>query len=540
MHYQVSDKKVAEKKPAGSRGMRVFIYITCIFVILIISCLILNGIVSKKINESIQQIGMGMDLKYSSVHANIIKSTLSIDSLSIADPADSNSKKPNRLYFGHVTVSGINFFKLLSSKKLLINKLKLEKCDINLDNLLSNKKNFNPDIHAPFDSVWVNQVELTNINGFVHGGHHEQISFEGDLLLDSVKINDLKKSFDENNFKFASIRWHASSIQYTIPDSYMSIHVKNLELDSRKNSLHVDSARIIPALNKFDLGKKKGHQVDYFEGSVAGIDMEKLDVKELFRKKLIADKITIHHSNIYIFRDRRLPLKQDTKPLPVDYLKNLQLSIRVQSLAINGTNFVYEEFPRDGKQTGKLRIEHLHASISPLINHPDKNDPAYITIKSEGSLMGSGIVKASMKLPFSHDSSYMVEGAFKNLDLTTLNSSAENLGKLHIESGMLNDLSFQFAMNRDKSTGKIIGEYHNLIIDKLKDKKDEKKVAKLKTFFLKNLIIPKNKDKSLAESKRTGKISYKRDPNRYFSYYLLHSLLTGVKSSFTLGFLLPG
>jgi hypothetical protein len=540
MYYQVSEKQVVEEKPARSKGVRVFVYITCVFIVLIISCLILNAIVSKRINASLQQLTSGMNLKYSSVHANLINSSITIDSLSLASPADSNSKSPNRLNVGQVTISGINFFKLLSSKKLLINKLKLEKCDIDLDNLLSNKKYLQPDIHAPFDSIWVNQVELTDINGLIHAGQHQQISFEGELLLDSVKINDFKKSFDENNVRFAAIRWHASSVQYTVPESYTSIHIKNLDLDSRKNSMHIDSARIVPTLNKFDVGKKKGHQVDYIEGTGAGIDMEKLDVKQLFQKKLVADKITISHSNIYVFRDRRLPLKQDTKSLPVDDLKKLPMSIRVQTLAINGTNFLYEEFPKDGKQTGKLRIEHLRASVSPLINQPTKDDPAYMMVKSEGSLMGSGIVKASMKFPLRHDSSYVVEGVFRNLDLTTLNSSAENLGKIHIESGMLNDLSFQFAMNGDKSTGKIIGEYHNLVIDKLKDKSEEKKVAKFKTFFLKNLIIPKNKDKSLAESKRTGKVSYKRDPNRYFSYYLLHSLLTGVKSSFTLGFLLPG
>jgi hypothetical protein len=63
---------------------------------------------------------------------------------------------------------------------------------------------------------------------------------------------------------------------------------------------------------------------------------------------------------------------------------------------------------------------------------------------------------------------------------------------------------------------------------------------KLKSFELKKIIIPKDKDKSLPVSKRTGKVDYKRDKERYFSYYLLHSLQVGVKSSFSLGFLLPG
>jgi hypothetical protein len=163
-----------------------------------------------------------------------------------------------------------------------------------------------------------------------------------------------------------------------------------------------------------------------------------------------------------------------------------------------------------------------------------------MNMKVEGSLMGSGLVTAAMQFPLQKTGAYKVEGAFNDLDLTTLNASAENLGKLHIESGMLNKLSFQFNMNEEKSTGKIVGEYHNLVIDKLREKSDEKKVDKFKSFFLKHLIIPKDKDKTLAESKRTGEVSYERDPSRYFSFYLLHSLLMGVKSSFSLGFLLPG
>ena len=154
--------------------------------------------------------------------------------------------------------------------------------------------------------------------------------------------------------------------------------------------------------------------------------------------------------------------------------------------------------------------------------------------------MGSGSVFATTRIPLREGYPYEVEGAFHELDVTTLNSSAENLGKIHLVSGMLNKLAFGFTMTDEKATGKIVGEYHDLVAEKLKENSDEKKVDKLKSFFLKKVIIPKNKDRSLPEARRTGKVDYKHDPGRYFSYYLLHSLLVGVKSSFSLGFLLPG
>lgn len=78
---------------------------------------------------------------------------------------------------------------------------------------------------------------------------------------------------------------------------------------------------------------------------------------------------------------------------------------------------------------------------------------------------------------------YHIKGAIKNLDLAKLNPSAENLGRFHIESGILNFLDFHFKATEEKATGEIVGEYHNLLIDRLKQKKDEKRVAKIPTFF---------------------------------------------------------
>lgn len=114
--------------------------------------------------------------------------------------------------------------------------------------------------------------------------------------------------------------------------------------------------------------------------------------------------------------------------------------------------------------------------------------------------------------------------------------SAENLGKFHIEPGLLNELDFHFTATEKKATGQIIGEYHDLVIDKLTSKQEEKKIAKVPSFFLKYLIIPKNKDKSMDVSRRTGKISYNCDPTRFMSYYFLKGFIRWYKIRFCLGF----
>lgn len=360
---------------------------------------------------------------------------------------------------------------------------------------------------------------------------------EGNVELDSVQIAN--KDHPMDSLQFGRVGVHADMLSYIVPGAYEKLLVKGLKLDSRTSSLDIDTLYVRPTIDKEQVGGRKGHQVDVVEASMEGIGISGLDVMSLLRHRLVADTVHIRKHRIYVFRDRRLPREKDRKPMPVEYLKGLPIAIRVKQLNFGEGSFEYEEFPAKGNNTGLLKILHLRGTVKPLINRPGDGDPAQITVFTEGSLMGSGSVSSIMKMPLHKGGVYEVEGAFHELDVTKLNPSAENLGNIHLESGMLNSLSFHFDMDEEKASGKIIGEYHNLVVQKLKGK-DEKKVDKVKSFFLKKLIIPRDKDRSLPESKRTGKVDYKHEPDRNFSYYMLHSLLVGVKSSFSLGFLLPG
>ena len=523
-----------------TRNKRKIIWIIlCCILLVIAGYFLLDRYINKKITEALKQLPNGIELSYSSLHTSILNSSVVIDDAVIKYSPEKNNQHQHELQFGKISLNGIHFFKILS-KKLIINNVALDSGKITLDQYLLDKNIRLPETQSPVESLSIGELKLNDMNASVREGENEHARAEGSIIVNDIRIDSLDKSFNKNNFHFEGLRCFGRTIKYIIPGSYESAHIKGLELDTKKSTLHVDTCKIVPALSKTKMGEKIGHQVDYIEGSSSGIDVENLDVMQLLDKKIIADKVTIRQNKYYAFRDRRLPLDTSTKPLPVDYFKTMPFNIRIKHISTGVTNFEYEEFPKDGKETGVLKIVRLNISISPFISHPVKGDPEYMNMKVVGSLMGSGTVSASMEFPLQKTNPYKVTGAFNELDLTTLNASAENLGKIRIESGMLNSLSFEFTLNKEKSVGKIIGEYHNLVIDKLKEKSDDKKVDKFKSFFLKHLIIPKNKDKTLDVSKRTGKVDYDHDPQRYFSYYLLHSLLMGVKSSFSLGFLLPG
>jgi hypothetical protein len=375
--------------------------------------------------------------------------------------------------------------------------------------------------------LWTKRLEGVSlrIDGIAAQGGKLHLSTKGSLEMDSVS------GTAAGDFGFGAVRVRLGQLRCRMPHAEEELELSGLELDSRKRLVRMDTLRVIPRLEKTSMGKARGHQTDVWDVTSEGIVAEGVDVPGLREQRFVAERITVRQNRIHVFRDRRLPLEPGEKALPVMALKALPPEVRVGVVKLGLTNFSYEEFPKEGGEPATLKIYRMTGTLEPLVNRPGRGDPAYLTLRTEGSLMNSGTVTATTKMPLHKGDPYLVEGAFHDLDVTRLNEPAEKLGKLHLESGMLNRLDFHFEMREERATGEVTGRYHALVVDKLKK---NGKVDKFKSFALKHLIIPKNKEKA------KGKVDYQRDPERYFSYYLLHCLLTGVKSSFSLGFLLPG
>jgi len=488
---------------------------------------IANAAVRRKVDAALRDLPAGISVRYRSLHTNILTGTLSMEGIEAAYRPDGIGG--HRLSIGELTVSGFSVFNWWRYRRVRIAEIRANSVTAETDDVLFERDSSLGGLRMPKLDALIGRLDINGIK--LSGMRHAKREFmlEGDLRLDSVTADS-----------FRAVRLTASRASYSPPGADETIVVRQLKADSRQRSLRVDSLGIMPTLDAVAIGRLKGHQVDVVSGAVEDIEATGADIPGLLKRRLEAEEVRLERARIHIFRDRRLPLAAGDKPMPMAGLEQLPVDLRVGKLLLGTTRLEYEEFPKVGNETGTLVIRDFHGTMTPLVNRPRPGDPPDITVKTEGSLMGSGTVSATTRMPFHPGGMYVVDGAFHDLDVTRLNNPAENLGQLHLESGMLNSLAFHFDMGPERSTGKIVGEYHNLVADKLKEKNGQLKTDKFKSFALKKLIIPKNKDKSLPVRRRTGKVDYKRDRQRYFSYYLLHSLLVGVKKSFTLGFLLPG
>lgn len=507
------------------KAFKVLLYIAgSLLVLLIAGYLISPGIIRRKLDEALRGLPSSMKVTYRSLHANVLTGSVDIEGV---DGRYLGGK--HTVTIEKIEVSGFSVFAWLRSHRVRVRDIRLSGVSVHADEDLLEKDSAFQAMKGPEVDALVEKVEVTGLTIETTRKGKRSLALEGRLRLDSV-----------TGVAVGGLWFLADSARYVDVDADETIRLRRLEIDSRKKLLTIDTVRAVPDMDREAIGRAKGHQVDVARAEVRGVEVSGMEFAELAKDRFYADEISLRSSSVHVFRDRRLPLERGEKAMPMEGLEKLPMDIRVKRVKLGTTRFEYEEYPKTGNKTGALVIENFRGTMEPLVNKQRAGDPSFITLKTEGSLMGSGLVTATTRMPFHKDASYEVEGVFHNLDVTRLNNPAENLGQLHLESGMLNSLDFRFEMGAERSTGKIVGEYHDLVVDKMKEKDGQLKTDKLKSFALKKFIIPKDKDKSLPLSKRTGKVDYKRDKERYFSYYMLHSLLVGVKSSFSLGFLLPG
>ena len=470
------------------------------------------------------------DYKIRFIHlaVNNSKGILELDSLYVS----ARKENQNEVAIPSLRMTGFDVMKLLNEKTLIAKNLIIDKAKISL---LKNERSIIPTLPFAVQKIEINNLQCKDLS-VVYKDKATECRFRADIALNDAGIDP---SFNLNKAQFGSVRGEISGFHYS-GNEYQSAEINKIKFDSKKELVQVNAVNITPRIGKYELGKKLGHQVDWMQAYISRVDIIKPDFQKLLQQKLFADKIQVSESNVYVFRDRRLPRPQKNIPLPADIIKTLPFDIRVKACELATSTVAYEEYPESGYgKTGLLKIEKISLSLSPLINNPTASDPTYITMSVKGSIMGSGTAHSVIKMPLRKNEPYQINGTIEGLELTRLNSSSENLGKIRIKSGFLDFLSFDFAMTEQRSTGKIIGAYHQLVIQQLKKHTDEKNVADFASFALRHAIIPLNKDASLPERKRTGHVDYQRDPTRMVSYYFLQSLLMGVKKSFTLGFLLP-
>jgi hypothetical protein len=521
------------------KPFRILLYSASAIVLMLVIC---NVIINLKIEKKLKMIfsagSNGTTINFSKASANIFSRSVFLDSVNVVYQG-THTRNNHEFILPGVRLSGIHIFDLLFENRFVVNKISIEDGIISLDKTLLLDTVVNDGILVfPFNEFSAGAFEMKNMDVRIHSDTSNEISWKGDLAL--LKIKSLKNRNNVmENIHPDEFRCELQDVDIYLPESHKTIFVRKFIANSKGSYAMLDSITCVSDFPMKEFSRKMGFQADWVDLFISKMDLKGLDVISLLDNKLYASKITVHKSRTHIYRDRSIPRRLIYKKLPVDMLRDITQDIRIDTVIIEPATFSYEEFPEEGFASGIIRMDCTMATIHDLNNHPRSGDPDHISMDAQTSLMGSGTYTQSIYFPQVKGKNYKTEGSIRNLDLTKLNSSSENLGQIHIESGMLNDLTFQFDFNDENATGTVTGDYNNLKLDKLKlDNNNKLKKAPVKTILERAFIIPVNRDRSVPADKRTGKVDVRNDPTRFTSFYIMQALLSGIRSSFPLGFLI--
>jgi hypothetical protein len=350
----------------------------------------------------------------------------------------------------------------------------------------------------------------------------------------------------------AKAEWNADKLHVgktviTQPGSWYNYKIHQASFNFVSGEILIDSFLIQPSLPKIAFGRRAGHDLDRIDGVIPFIKITNFKYSYSDSLDVAAGAAEVQFF-FKIFHDKRLPHKQKYTLLPVQMIKQFGFKLSIDSLKVIKSYVSYEEIPPGGDESGIVYFDDVYASIYNISN--DATLKRGIEMQARSRFMGQGILKVKSEFPWEDKDQCLINGSLRDFDLKEVNSMLEPTTNLKIESGRLDELSFQFAYDHQKSTGELELNYRDLKLltfkeeeklEKAKSRKrnkgksdDELKKDDLKTFLLNAFVIRKNMDDRVPEEKRKGAIEFYRNTERSLFNYWWKSLYSGIKSAFNL------
>ncbi len=501
-----------------------FIIIASLSLLLLVAGWVLSFYASEKIETTLKTFGG----QVGSVHINLFTQRITLDDFQCSYPPGDTSSQQSKARIKQIRLSKINIFQYLRNKYLDIGELSIVDGDITINKNIDLKDSSNAPAKMVLKGLTLELLTLQNLKTAVTNDSLLEWSGTFNISLKNIESSDTAKISNVMAYTMKGLEADVTNVIINGKAGLYQTRISAIHANSSDLTLTVDSVLLIPQHTKYKFGQAADKQIDRINTFVKKIHVTGLRFDNLRDSSFIASKVDIDSAEVFSFRDKRMPFKEnENKPLPMEALRNLSFAIEVDTIRIKNSTITYEEFPSEGFRSGIISFEKLNATFSNVVNRAYYNKPSHCTLTASTYLMGKGLIEASFILPLDDKKPYHAEGKVHSMALSHLNQPLENLAFISIESGKLNQINFNFDYTETSSNGRLTINYENLKINGLKKEKSTV-INDLKTLLI-NTVIKNDKDKSVPTEKRTGTISFERDKKRQIFNYWWKSLLSGIK-----------
>ena len=498
--------------------------------LLVLVSIFIEPWVKKKIESVLSELNIGYIVTIEEVNVSILKSRVEIKSIDIISNQKVGNSSDINAHISTISFEGISLRKLIFNEELDVDELDVSESKIQGKILLSSGKKIaviSP-ANIRIDLIRLNKIDLAI----------EHISTAQNYAVNegSVQIYALQL-YENDTLSFKAIEksdFKAREIQSTSADSLYTFKISTISFLDSSNTLAIDSLFILPNYDDYDFTSRHAFETDRIQISFGNIKFHDADIAAYLRSNaLLSSYVEIGKMDMNIFRDKRKTLEHKKKIEFQEVLYHFPGMIHIDSVGITTGNIVYREHAEKANEPGKISFNKVTAQLYNISNEQIyETKTEFMTLKSQALLMGKGkiAVHISAKI-FDPLNTFSVQGTLSAMEGKELNPLLEKNAFLHVTSGKIEHMVFNFTATSKESKGDLVILYHGLDISVKNKRVDQKSslVEKVISLFANRKILDSNP--LPRKEVRTGEIYFKRDPERFFFSYCSKSILSGLKTS---------
>jgi len=474
---------------------------------------------------------------------NLFSETISTNNLIISN---NNINEPLSYQIGFkskdLKISGFTLYKYLTEKKLSITNIEFNNPELNLyinSNIKSqnNTQKSKAKTKNNLSQLSIHHISLLNLNTSIYNSSTDKKPFM-ELTNNHISVKDLGINLKTNNkdslLTLTDIDLTINNLRYQTKDSLYTIQGKSIRASFSKSNITIDSLKLIPNYSKKEFANKVGLQTSRSKVlgskiSISGIDYGKLiKTNSLYVKRLLINDLLLS-----VYRDNTKPKDLREKPSLQSIIKNIPISFSLDTIELKNGRIDFENKQSLASATGKIFMDKIAIDIYHISNDSLKyieNEPIKANIV--GDVFGKAKFTEHYTFPMkSIGESFTCSGSLSSIPLSSFNSLIAPSKYLFFKEGKIDEINFSFHANDNASNGYMIFKYHNLTINLL-NKQHTKSGLKvlIGNFVLKTFKIHKSNPGTNGEI-RKSKIYMKHNPYRYFLFYSMQSILSGIEPS---------
>jgi len=465
-----------------------------------------------------------------------------------ADTCNSDSQ-PSHILLGAVSLEGVDFYKLVTKKKIDLQKLEFTQPDLiinrpplseNIESETSQHFNFYEyfadhlheikakDViinHAKLD---IRDTDTANSNTYLF----EQV----DLKIKNILIDSSNRIF-ENKFLYSDdLSFSVRNYTETTPDSLYSFGAEHIFFSSNNATLIVDSGFLSPNYNDSVFFARVGVQTDKFDFAFDRLNMRNLRLVDLITDNTFwMDKLELDGLHGSDFRNKIYPKPKNHHPkMPATALRSLNFDLLIDSLVVQNSQFTYREYLPPALKPGEIWFTDINISGKNITNNSEKIEmDSLMSFDVNAKIMGEGDLSLTFNFDIeNNNNNWEAVGKLKYFDLTHLNPMLENAAFVKVTKGYNDFLKFKISANRQLATGNMTFGYEKLHI-RLIDKKTlltsgiDESIAS----FIANTFVVRRNNPRFPFRTRQGEIFFRRDSTKSYFNYFTKATLSGINST---------